>query len=278
MGLAEVSIIIAVYNKPDFLIKIFESLKNQSFFDFEVIIADDGSGPEIKETVEQYQNVFKYPIRHVWHEDKGFRKTLIANQAVKQTNTDYIVFIDGDCILHHRFVERHFKLRKMRTVLTGRRVSLDREFSDRVTNNDIRTKSIQKISFWKNHCDKGDMRRGRYLSGLFFLENLFRWKYRLMGCNFSVHTSDFLSVNGYDERIIGRGLEDANLEARFRVKGLKIKSITRQALQYHLFHYADPMPHSREMIDEFCHVKSYWTEHGIIKGKPDEDVIKNFVA
>ena len=79
--------------------------------------------------------------------------------------------------------------------------------------------------------------------------------------------SDYCGVNGYDERIIGRGMEDSNIDARFKVKGVRVKSVTRQALQYHLFHDFDPVPHGSEAIREFCFPKEYWTEYGLVKGK-----------
>src|SRR5262249_35537282 len=106
------SLVIAVYRQPQFLEWIFASLENQTFRDFEVVIADDGSGPEIADVVRRTQARFRQPVRHVWHEDQGFRKTIIVNQAVTMTSAPYLVFIDGDCILHHRFLERHFTRRR----------------------------------------------------------------------------------------------------------------------------------------------------------------------
>jgi Glycosyltransferases, probably involved in cell wall biogenesis len=262
-----VSVIIAVYNKPDFLEKILESLKNQSFASFEVVVADDGSGPEIQEIISRYQDGFSFPIQHIWHEDKGFRKTIIANKAVLVAKADYLVFIDGDSICHHRFIESHFKHRKLNTVLSGRRIMLDEELTKRVTLEDVRLKRLEKISYWANHCERADLKHGFFVPILFFLENFFRIKYSILGCNFSVHKNDYCSVNGYDERIIGRGMEDSNLDARFKLKKIKIKTLTRQALQYHLFHHFDPVPHSPEAIQQFCFPKEFWTEHGISKDR-----------
>lgn len=262
-----VSVIIAVYNKSDFLEKILESLKYQTFRDFEVVIADDGSGPEIREVVQRYGDAFSFPIQHIWHEDEGFRKTIIANKAVLAARADYLVFIDGDSICHHRFIESHFKHRKLHTVLSGRRIIFDEELTKRVTLEDVRLRHIEKILFWAKHCERADLKHGFFVPVLFFLENFFRIKYSILGCNFSVHKSDYCGVNGYDERIIGRGMEDSNLDARFKLKKIKIRTLTRQALQYHLFHHFDPVPHSPEAIQQFCFPKEYWTEHGIFKGR-----------
>jgi predicted glycosyltransferase involved in capsule biosynthesis len=89
--------------------------------------------------------------------------------------------------------------------------------------------------------------------------------WRILGSNFSIHRSDYLSINGYDERIIGRGMEDSNLNERALLKCLKIRSIVREAVQYHLFHTFDPIPHSSEVIREYCNPTNYWTPHGIVK-------------
>src|SRR5665647_2991739 len=114
------SIIIACYNQFDYLEKVLYSLLNQTFTDFEIIIAEDGSSEEIQKLVLDFSSKFKHPIQHARHEDNGFRKTIIVNQAVRISKSEYLIFIDGDCILHHQFISRHYKRRKTGTVLSGR--------------------------------------------------------------------------------------------------------------------------------------------------------------
>ncbi len=259
------ALIIAVYNKPDFLEKILVSLGNQTFRNFETVIADDGSGPEIRAVVDRGGSGLLFPIRHVRHEHKGFRKTVIANKAVAETTAEYLIFIDGDCILHHRFVESHYIHRKERNILSGRRIRLDRELTERLTIDDVRQSRLEKRSFWWNHCQPDDRKHGFFIPGLFMWENLLRTRYSILGCNFSLHRSDYYDVNGYDEQIIGRGTEDGNLNERLKLNGCKIRTLTRQALQYHLFHEFDPVPHSPEAIKRWCWPDSHWTPFGIKK-------------
>lgn len=267
MGSAKpaVSLIVAVYQREDFLEKVFISLLNQTFRDFETIIADDGSGSSIAEVIGRCTDRFAYPIRHVWHEDRGFRKTVIANRAVTRALADYLVFIDGDCILHHRFLERHYKRRRRNQVLSGRRVMFDRTLTERVTMDDVHSKRIERISFWWNHAGKIDRWNGLYLPFLHAIRNLGRTRYQILGSNFSVHKEDFYRVNGYDERIVGRGLEDNNLCTRFINSGMVVKTITREALQYHLFHAAEAIPHSESFIEQYGSSDEKRTPYGIVK-------------
>ena len=261
------TLIVAVYEHSDFLEKLFVSFLNQTRKDFEIIVADDGSGPAVKEVVERYRLLFPYPVRHVWHEHEGFRKTIIINKAVCRSSADYLVFIDGDCILHHRFIEFHLKRRQQGTVLSGRRVMLSEAASSKVTLDLIRSKGIQKVWFWWGRCNRQGYLQGLFLPGMFTLRNRSKRKRcDILGCNFSVYKSDFLKVNGYDERIIGRGMEDDNLSARFQCAGVETKTMAFEALEYHLHHSADPIPHGREAIAEFRdNITNCWTPFGIVK-------------
>jgi glycosyltransferase involved in cell wall biosynthesis len=267
-GAPPVSLIIAVYNRPDFLEKVFLSLVNQTLAGFETVVADDGSGPGVAECIKRYSSRFARPVRHVWHTHDGFRKTAIVNKAVRESLAGYLVFIDGDCILHHRFLESHYRHRARRTALGGRRVMLDREISDRLTNDDVASRRIERPRFWWNHCDAADRKHGFYAPGLFALSNLGKKGYSFYGSNYSLYKEDFCAVNGYDESIVGRGVEDDNLRERLKLNGVTIKSVTREALQYHLFHESAPVPHSREVINAWCFPKQAWATKGI-SGSPE---------
>ena len=261
----QISLIIAVYNKPEFLELVFLSCLNQSFNDFEIIVADDGSGSEIRDCIGRFVNKFRYPVVHCWHEDSGFRKTIIVNKAAARARADYLVFIDGDCILHHKFLNGHWKNRSIGVVLSGRRVRFDEELTQKVTKEDVLTQNVERVPFWINHCRFKDIKHGIYIPYSTVFEYPFRVRWRILGSNFSLFKADYLSINGYDERIIGRGMEDSNLHERAFLIGLQCKSVVREALQYHLYHTFDPIPHSEEVIREFCMPAESWTPFGIVK-------------
>jgi glycosyltransferase involved in cell wall biosynthesis len=260
---ASASLIIAVYKRPDFLEKIFASLQYQTFTDFEVLVADDGSGADVAETVRQFAEHWPRPVKHVRHENVGFRKTIIVNEAVTSASSDYLIFIDGDCILHHRFMECHLNHKRRGVVLAGRRVMLDESVTSRLTIEDVVTKRLERPGFWWNNCLAGQRKHGFFVPGAFAIENALGKRYWIVGSNFSVHASDFRAINGYDESIVGRGVEDINLTARFRLNGIRICTITREALQYHLFHRSDPVPHDAETYQRLCFPKQSWAESGI---------------
>ena len=262
-GVPPVSLIIAVYNRPDFLEKVFLSLANQTLSDFETVVADDGSGPEVAECIGRYSSRFARPVRHVWHRHNGFRKTAIVNRAVREALAGYLVFIDGDCILHKRFLESHYRHRARHAALGGRRVMLDRGITEQLSNGDIASGRIERPWFWWTHCDPADRKHGLYVPFLFALSNLRKKGYSMYGSNFSLFKDDFCSVNGYDESITGRGVEDDNLRERLKLNGVAIKSVTREALQYHLFHESAPVPHSKEVINTWCFPKQAWADKGM---------------
>ena len=104
---ASVSVILSTYNQPRWLEKALWGYAAQRMRDFEVVVADDGSGPETADVIVRMQGHNGLRLVHVWHEDRGFRKTEILNRAVIAARGDYLIFSDGDCIPHPEFVATH---------------------------------------------------------------------------------------------------------------------------------------------------------------------------
>lgn len=123
----ELSLIISFYNRLDYLKLVFAGLEIQSFKNFEVIIADDGSNKVVVAELNSLIKKYDFPIKHIWHEDKGFRKNKILNRAIVESQTNYLVFIDGDCVPHSEFLKEHYINRKERVCLTVRRVNLSKK-------------------------------------------------------------------------------------------------------------------------------------------------------
>lgn len=97
-----IGVIISTYNNPEWLEKTLIGYMNQERRADEIIIADDGSGPDTCSLIERYKAVL--PIKHVWHPDEGFRKTRILNLALTSATSDYLIFTDQDCVPRNDFV------------------------------------------------------------------------------------------------------------------------------------------------------------------------------
>jgi len=259
------SLIIACYKHTDYLEKILYSLLNQTFKNFEIIIAEDGEYEAMLELTNRFKDKFEFPIKHLQHEDKGFRKTIIVNTAVLASSSDYLIFIDGDCILHHEFVGRHYKRREPGVVLAGRRIMLNENTTKRIKISEIKDKSFEKQSYLSKEYSIKERKRGLYIPFIYHILNQFAKHYYAYGSNFSIHKADFLAVNGYDENIIGRGLEDVNLTERLLLKKYTIKRLTYEAIQFHMHHSSDPVPHSLENEYIISHPSNFYAEIGAVK-------------
>ena len=196
----------------------------------EIVIADDGSTDETKIVIDRYKDLFNIPVNHYWHEDRGYQKSIILNKAMQHLTKDYIIQIDGDVILHPKFIEDHITSSESGRWLNGSRVLLG----------EILSKEVQasgNILFSPFSLDITNRVNAVYfplLSDLLFRKKSFSTEAR--GCNMSYWRKDFFEVNGFNEDIVGYSREDSELAARFTNLGIKRKKIKFRAVQYHIHH------------------------------------------
>jgi len=205
----------------------------------------------------------------VRHDDAGFRKTIIVNRAVAEARGALLVFLDGDCIPHHRYVERHWKRRGADLVLSGRRLMLDAALTARLTVSDVTSRRVESPAFWWNHVPAHDRRNGFYVPIAFGLRGKSARPYEILGSNFSLPRAVFTAVNGYDERIQGRGMEDVNLKARLVNAGYRPRSISQEALQYHCFHLNSGFPHDAAAVARWGSTTETRTAFGMARETGD---------
>lgn len=239
----KLSLIISFYNKTDLLQRVLESVALQTMRDFEVVIADDGSSEENVAKVKQMQQTFAFPIVHVWQEDNGWQKTKILNKAVVAARGEYLVFIDGDCLLERHFLEEHYAARKVGEVVTGRRVMLTEETTKSLLAAPIKADSfgirlflmlLWATVFKHQKTQMEQMIRLPYWLRRYLIKERKRY---ILGCNFSLYKSDLLSVNGFDERFAYPGYgEDIDLEFRLARKGIVAMSRKCQLVEFHCYH------------------------------------------
>jgi glycosyltransferase involved in cell wall biosynthesis len=241
MSAPSVSLVIAVYNSVRSLELILAALERQTFTDFEAVVADDGSGPEIRDLVDRAATGKSFPIKYVWHEDDGFRKNAILNKAVVAADGEHVVFIDGDCVPHRHFLRDHARLRRQGSVLCGRRVNLSPQMTERITLDSIRSGAFERLSLplvWD-----GLLAHSANLEDAIRIENDFlrglipRNRPRILGCNFSVEKRLLEEVNGFNEDYRAPGLgEDSDIAFRLGLIGARFVSLRYLATLFHLYH------------------------------------------
>lgn len=248
--MAKASLILSFYNKIEPLKLVLASLELQSEPDFEVIIADDGSKPEVVDELKALMAVSELSIKHCWHADEGWRKNKILNKALRETTADYFIFVDSDCLLHRHFVKEHLRYREASTVLAGRRVNLSERITRKLTPERIRAGYLNKILF-DSLPDiitgkMKDFEQGFYLANTGVGDWLNRKDKGLLGSNFSISREDMFGVNGFDERFVHPAAgEDTDLERRLRRNGVTVNTVRNRAIQYHLYHEKLPRSEAR---------------------------------
>ena len=145
---------------------------------------------------------------------------------------------------------------------------LDAELTASLSEADVTSGRIERASFWWRRRRVRGLRRTFYTPWTFTAQNAVRGDYPIVGSNFSIHYDDFAAVNGYDERIVGRGLEDTNLDLRLRLAGFSVKCIAGEALQYHLFHDSRPTRRNQDLSRAFRRPDAAWTPFGMHREPP----------
>ncbi|SDS59292.1 Glycosyltransferase involved in cell wall bisynthesis [Formosa sp. Hel1_31_208] len=246
----DTSVIISTYNSPLWLQKVLWSFDQQTFKDFEVVIADDGSGTETKSLIESMKIKVRYPIQHIWHEDNGFQKTIILNKATVASKGHYLVYTDGDCIARADFLQVHYEQRQKGYFLSGGYFKLPMDISELISEADIKTQRCFEISWLKSHGLKSSFKNNKITARGFkqkLLNVLTPTTATWNGHNSSGFKEDILAANGYDERMQYGG-EDRELGERLFNAGIKAKQVRYSAICLHLDHargYVKP-----EMIEK----------------------------
>ena len=234
-----IALIITTYNRPEALEAVLDAYSCQIDPSFEVLIADDGSSRSTKDLIDQYKERFGFGLKHVWHEDRGFRAAAIRNRASLLTEADYLIFTDGDCIPDIHFVSSHRALAKANRFVAGNRILLSKSFTEQVLSQSLKL-HLWSYRHWLHARFKGDINRllpMLRIDGLGRLRDLhpMRWQ-GVKTCNLAVWRKDFLAVNGFDESYEGWGMEDSDLVIRLLRQGCRHRSARFMACLFHLWH------------------------------------------
>lgn len=228
------ALLISTYNWPIALTCCLRSIKMQSELPEEIIVCDDGSGPETRNVIEEFKKEFDIPLIHVWQEDNGFQLAKIRNKGFAASRSDYLIQIDGDLILHPHFISDHKNFAKQNYFTTGSRVLLSETTTGNLLNetngkanidsfNDKNLFNGLRIPFLQDFLSERYKTKGKH-------------KYYVKGCNMAFWKSDIEKVNGYNESFKGWGKEDSEIAIRLINAGIKKRFLKFGGICYHLYH------------------------------------------
>ncbi len=233
-----ISVIVSTYNRPDALDAVLRSLARQSDGDFEVLVADDGSRPDTAAVVKPWHGRIGRRVVHVWHPDDGFRLAEIRNRAILAADGVYCIFLDGDCLARGDFVAAHRALAEPGWFVTGNRVLLSRELTERVLGKNL-TAEAWTMAQWLAARRSGGINRLAPLVAL-PLGRLRKAQARAWrgarGANIAMWRTDLVAVDGFDGFFAGWGREDSDLFVRLIRAGVHRKDGRYATGVLHLWH------------------------------------------
>jgi len=233
-----ISVVITTYNRPDALSVVVEACFMQDDKNFEIIIADDGSTANTRDTIAALAARAPMPLRHVWQPDQGFRAAMARNRGTLAAAGDYIIFLDGDCVPQRDFIARHRALARPGYLVSGSRILLSPALTERVLRERIDLARLGVLERLRYRM-RGDM--NKVLQTMLRWPDLgrvrrsFSWR-RIKSCNLGVWKTDLVAVNGFDESFVGWGHEDSDLVLRLFHAGVGRKDGALATEVLHLWH------------------------------------------
>ena len=232
-----IGVVISTYNNPEWLAKTLWGYCFQTHPADEFIIADDGSNEETKQLIDSFRDKLS-SINHVWHEDAGFRKSMILNKAIVASKADYLIFTDQDCIPRNDFVETHFKNARAGHYLSGGYFKLNMSVSQAITTDDIKTQRVFDIGWLRKNGQPRSSKDIKLVKNKFIarlLNILTPTKPTWNGSTSSGWRKDIIYLNGFNEDM-GYGGQDVEFGLRMVNYGIKPKQMRYSAVLLHLDH------------------------------------------
>ena len=268
----KLSLVISTYERPDALAAVLASVASQSRLPDELIVADDGSGASTAAVIASWARRLRCPTQHRWQPKRGFRLTRLRNMAIAAASGDYLVFVDGDMLLHPDFIADHAMLARAGFFTQGVRIQLNETLTRMV----LTTDALSGVS-----TPAQPLRLRPWMSGLGLLRRLYllrspllarllrrcgNWLISIKGCNQGFWRTDLLRVNGFDETMTGWGPEDKEMCARLTHAGVMRQSLLAGGIAFHLTHppaSRDAIAGNRAVLAETLALKRIRCEHGL---------------
>ncbi len=232
-----ISVIVSSYNNDRYLALFLDSLERQQRRPDEVIIADDGSAPEVWERVQAIAARSSLNVVAVTQPDEGFRLAAARNTGVRAATGEWLLFFDADMAVGPEVLAEHARAARAGRFLLGNRGNLPEAPTRRWLEQGSLDEDFDALWLAADHrhfyrsypkyCRHALARR---------LGLAARHKPQITGCHFSVGRTDLLAINGFDEQYEGWGYEDDDLSMRLYMQGCSAYQLMWRARAVHLWH------------------------------------------
>ena len=231
-----ISLCITTYNKPFQLEKVLSAIRRMSDLPMEVIVCDDGSTDETRDMLKRVGRAFPVPLRHLWQPDDGWQVSKVRNMGIREAEGDYIVFLDGDCLPHRKYIKDHCDLSEPGYFILGDRAHVKESYTAafeptllQILSGVLLKRLRKRYLAIRNPFERVEEISVEAVSAV-ELANL------AVGCNMAFWKKDIVRINGFNESLKGWALEDIEMAARLLVSGVKAKKVRKKAIIYHLDH------------------------------------------
>lgn len=227
-----IALVITTHERPDALAAVLDSVGRQRVAPDEIVIADDGSGDATREVIADFAR--RSTAHTVSQPHEGFRVARLRNLAIAATSADYLVFIDGDMLLHPDFIADHARLARRGWFTQGVRVLADPDLTRHLI-----AEPASPLSPFSSGA--GLLRRAYLLRSpacASLVRHLANGLLAIKTCNFAAWRDDLVRVNGFNEDFEGWGPEDKELALRLGHAGIGRQSLMFGGIAVHLHHPA----------------------------------------
>lgn len=236
-AVADAAVVISTYNRPKALNLVLQGLSRQKVQARQIVVGDDGSTKETLDVLESWKSR-GLPVEHCWHEDRGYRKSVIMNEAVRAVRQPLCIFTDGDCVPLEGFVRDHIRCAEAGYILAGPRMLASESLTQSLERGEDSCLG-RSIFWWLGQRARGNINRLLPLvhlpDGSWRKSAPAKWEW-VRGCNFSVETKHVWHVGGFEENLFGWGPDDSDIAVRMINAGVRVKSLRFAAPVLHLWH------------------------------------------
>ena len=277
-----VSVILSTHNNPRFLELVLVGYARQSFRDFEILIADDGSRDETRAFLERVRPSLPVPLTHVWRAHRGYYgKMAMMNRAIVAAKAEYVILADGDVIPRDDFVASHIAMRRPGYFVPGGDFRLSPEATAAMRAEFIADGRAFDYAFLRSIGQAATRRRVKLWRVPMVTRAMDRVNFspaRWSGSNTSAWKQDLVRVNGCDETFRAPGKDDTELGHRLWNAGVKSRHARHNTICLHLHHgmgnYSEEGRRANlALLEETIRTQRKTARHGIEQIDPSDHTI-----